>query len=82
MFLPGLESNYEDLSAVKDAVEGTQQAGANGVKPGRKAFRKFKRETFLKMILPGLESNYEDLSAVKDAVVGSSHQSEAGTFWE
>ena len=41
MFLPGLVNNYEDLSAVKDAVEGTQQAGANGVKPGRKAFRNF-----------------------------------------
>ena len=36
MISPGLENNYEDLSAVEDVVEGTQQARANGVKPGRK----------------------------------------------
>ena len=46
MFLPVLVNNYEDLSAVKDAVEGTQQAGANGVKPGWKAFRIFKKKNF------------------------------------
>ena len=82
MVLPGLENNYEDLSAVKDAVEGTQQAGANGVKPGRKAFEFKKKKTFLKMVLPGLENNYEDLCAVKDAMKGSSHQLEAGTLWK